>query len=134
MYANRPDPECPLPSQLAVDANGSASPANRAAPHWCVDRQRPSPRDADTRRWFSSSTMHQRDANRVALAYDWPQSCTHPHAGARSGGAWATLTLSGCGATNGFFTQAQQNYTITITATAGSHMPLKILSSLPSSP
>ncbi|MGP8259549.1 MAG: MBG domain-containing protein [Acidobacteriaceae bacterium] len=34
------------------------------------------------------------------------------------GGA-ATLMLSGCGGGNGFFTQAQQNYTVTISATSG---------------
>jgi CSLREA domain-containing protein len=37
-----------------------------------------------------------------------------------TGGAAATLSLSGCGSGNGFFDQAPQNYTITITATAGS--------------
>jgi sugar lactone lactonase YvrE len=34
-------------------------------------------------------------------------------------GAVVTLTLSGCGSTSGFFAQAQQDYTVTITATAG---------------
>jgi len=34
------------------------------------------------------------------------------------GGA-VTAMISGCGATNGFFTQVPQNYTVTITATAG---------------
>jgi hypothetical protein len=37
-----------------------------------------------------------------------------------TGGALATLTLSGCGTTNGSSAQAPQNYTITIIATAGS--------------
>jgi len=36
-----------------------------------------------------------------------------------SGGAAASL-LSGCGATNGFFGQGQQSYSITVTATSGS--------------
>ena len=35
-------------------------------------------------------------------------------------GAAATLSLSGCGSTTGFFSQAPENYTVTITATAGS--------------
>jgi hypothetical protein len=35
-----------------------------------------------------------------------------------TGGAAATFSLSGCGSGNGFFDQAPQNYTITITATA----------------
>jgi hypothetical protein len=35
-----------------------------------------------------------------------------------TGGAAATFSLSGCGSGNGFFNQAPQNYTITITATA----------------
>jgi len=34
-------------------------------------------------------------------------------------GAAAMFSLSGCGGVNGFFAQAPQNYTITITATAG---------------
>jgi hypothetical protein len=34
------------------------------------------------------------------------------------GGA-ATLVISGCGGNNGYFAQAPQNYTVTITATAG---------------
>ncbi|MGC2607549.1 MAG: hypothetical protein WA419_18535, partial [Silvibacterium sp.] len=35
-----------------------------------------------------------------------------------SAGLAATM-LSGCGSANGFFTQASQNYTMTITVTAG---------------
>lgn len=35
------------------------------------------------------------------------------------GGVAATVSLSGCGATNGFFQQALQNYNITITASGG---------------
>jgi len=37
-----------------------------------------------------------------------------------AGGAAMTLSLNGCGAPNGFFAQAPQNYSITITATSGS--------------
>jgi hypothetical protein len=36
-----------------------------------------------------------------------------------SGGAFTTL-LGGCGSTNGFFGQAQQSYSVTLTATSGS--------------
>ncbi len=36
------------------------------------------------------------------------------------GGMAATATLTGCGSKNGFFTQAQKNYDVTITAAAGS--------------
>jgi sugar lactone lactonase YvrE len=35
------------------------------------------------------------------------------------GGLFATATMTGCGSSNGFFDQAQQNYTVIITATSG---------------
>jgi hypothetical protein len=43
-----------------------------------------------------------------------------------SGGAAASL-LSGCGATNGFFSQGQQSYLITVTATSGSATQISVV-------
>ena len=119
-----------LPAGATATFSPSSIPANGGPQTVTVTIQRPRPR-----RWTAfraAPASHRRLAPPLALALLGLIGLGGLRKRGRAlkrflclvallaGGAAATLSLSGCGSNAGFFAQAQQNYTVTMTATAGS--------------